>query len=348
MCEVTADVLLWCAAGRGIGLGHLMEGIALAEALTARGARPAFLVPADPAAAEILAPRPWPWQAAEGDAALAAVAARPPAVVVVDHRRPDLDLHRALADLGCPVAVIDQLGGAAVAADLLVNPSPVADWQTYEVHGPAPRHLRGPAHALLRPDIRAAAAAPPWWQRRRQPNILVTMGGVDRTGATLRVVAAAAALDPSPAIEVVVGAGFPHLDRLRALDVWDRPERTLDRAVPDLGARIRQAGLVVCAGGNTLYEIAHLESAAVVLWEDPHEEVMGRAFAEAGAARLVGNGLETPLEAITETLAGLVTDPDACRALGRAGRHLVDGQGADRVAAEILALADGGGYSSQH
>ncbi|MCB2186166.1 MAG: hypothetical protein KQJ78_07095 [Deltaproteobacteria bacterium] len=332
-------MIFWAEAAKGIGLGHLMESLALAGELRARGAACRYLITPYAPAGEILDAAGLAWEAAplaEGPARLAPWRAAGERWCVVDHRAAAWPHLAALQAQGWQVAVLDQLGGKPVICQVLVNPSLPPPWLCYDFPQGEPRLCLGPAYALLRPEFRAWRGRPPE-PRRAPPRVLVTLGGVDRTGATLRVVEALAGLGPGVAKEVILGAGFAHQAALDRLAAGRAPGFSFHRAVTDLARRLARADLVISAGGNTLYEAAALGVPALVLWEDPHEALQGEAFAARGAAWNLGKGMATGLQEIREAVAHLLADPARREAMSRQGRDLVDGQGVGRLADILLA-----------
>lgn len=335
-------IIFWAEAGHGIGMGHLMECVALAETMRRRGLAVRFIVPPYPAAAEILDRFGLPWTPAPIIASElpAPLNAGQPGLVIIDHRAVSLDHLRALHTSGWRLAVIDQLGGRAIIGDLLINGSLPEAWRRYEFPDGAPDCLFGPAYAILRSEFAARSddiADRGGIETTDAPTVLVSMGGVDRTGATLRVATALLPLGLGVRKEIVVGAGFIHRAALDSLPLDD--SFVVAQAVTDMPTRMARARLAISAGGNTLVELACLGVPALVLWEDPHEATHGEAFAAAGAARVVGNGLGAPVDAIAAAVGTLLTDTPRLAAMARAGRALVDGQGCKRVCDALQALS---------
>ena len=193
------------------------------------------------------------------------------------------------------------------------------------------RVYRGPQYFPL--DRRGPLDVPPI--RGRGRDVLLTLGGADRTEASLRIVPALAATLST----VVIGPAFRHRDALAriaassGLDIVNAPEglRTL----------LLRHRVVISAGGNTLFEAAAAGTPALVAWEDPHEEVQGKAFVEKGSARLLGRGAALDVAVAREGIARLLSSPTDLDAMSAAGRQLVDGRGADRIADLVLELAAG-------
>ena len=324
-------IIFWVEAHKKIGFGHLMETMTVADELRHRGHSPHFVITRDSDAERLVTSRGFSFSAtALTDAAPRLVDA---STVVVDHRSIELRHLLALRESGRRVAVIDQLGNKPIVADLLINAAIVPRWREYDFPQEPPKLLFGPDYMALRPNL-------PHIHRTRSPRkLLITMGGVDRSGATLRIIdALAAPLFNNFTKEIVVGAGFPHHEALQARRARLDDSFTFAHAVNDLPQRMAEAALTLCAGGNTLYELACLATPAMVLWEDPHEREQGEAFAAHGAAEVAGQGATLRLEALRQHVADLLSSPERLVALSSAGRRLVDGHGTQRICDEIEKL----------
>ena len=330
-------MFFWIEASREIGLGHLMESLALADELAERGQTIRFVVNPSPPAEGILTRRGFAHDLIPFSNALSRICTEPPGSIVVNHRQVD---HKTLSQLkktGWIVAVIDQLGDKLIECDLLVNYSLVTEWLDYQFIGEPPQCCFGAEYALLRPEFETLRNARRTRSNRR-PRILVSMGGVDRTGATLRVIEALRNVGIPMDKEVILGGGFRHGDELDALKPSLDDSFSFDQAVDDLGRRMREADLVISAGGNTLYEMACLGTPGLVLWEDPHELKSSSAFESQGTVEVLGNGLAVDLETIGKAVERLATERIGWERMSRNGQALIDGRGRQRIGDAILGL----------
>lgn len=335
-------MLFWAEGHHGIGLGHVYECMHLARTVSASGTPVSFAVSAYAPAHELLAMSNFVAQTSDTHDAPRIVALAHKEghqIVVVNHRAVAVKALRILRDAGLFVAVIDQLGGRQLVCNAVINAAPIPEWHRYEYEGEAPQELFGPSYALL-PSFFA--------ERKDMPRnsgdlrrILVTMGGVDRTGATLRIVQALAGV-PGVEKDVVVGPGFPFWSELNTLAAGlNDPHLNLARAVTDIHERMHRADVAISAGGNTLYELACLGTPAIVLWEDSHEDILGRAFAKAGCALHLGNGIETSLDNIRLVCVDLLATPEQRRTMSKAGQGFVDGKGTERTVEHLKTASSG-------
>ena len=207
--------------------------------------------------------------------------------------------------------------------DVLINPT-LSDFLS---NREAAVVLQGPQYFPLIPRMRSKCI--PLNERSR--NVLLTLGGADRTQATLRLLPA---LTKSSST-VVIGPGFKH-------------RKEVQRTAGDLGVatEIAPANLfellashriVISAGGNTLYEAAAMGTPALVAWEDPHEERQGKTFVSAGTARLLGRGADVDPGDVERAIDRLLGSAEL-QTMSDAALHLVDGGGVDRICNATLRL----------
>lgn len=320
-------------ASAKLGLGHAMRCLALAQGWIDAGGT-AVLFSQDPP--EPIVAR---W-VAEGVTVMSPDQYRSSALPSADwmvmdgpHLSVDADFPRASS-----ILMIDDDGRRdRYTCDLLLNQNPSAEPALYAGKTDA-RLLLGPAHALLRRDIRAWRG----WRRPIAPvanSLLITFGGSDPGCHTERALDAVALLprDLDLAVRVLVGGGNPRLAELR-----DRAAR-LSRVevihdAQDVGALIRQSDMVLSAAGSTLWELAVMATPMVIGAAVPVEHRPAQAMAARDAAVDLGPLERVSPETMSACLLELARNPTRRTALSVAARAVVDGNGIDRV---LDAMADG-------
>ncbi|WP_269714106.1 hypothetical protein [Caulobacter sp. NIBR2454] len=318
-------MIVWCAAGPELGVGHLSRCATLCQALVAAGEQPVLLVEAaadydgffDRAGCPVMrvAGRAQAWAFLEGRGG----------VLVTDLlglSKRDSDRARALG-LRPLVHINDSLGdyGADLLIDTDVTPSAVAPAGV--------RLLAGAEWHMVRPDVAAARPASPW-SGERAARVLLTFGGADPALAT-EVLAAGLAEAPFAAT-AALGPAMPRArkDALRA----DTGRVSFIEAPEDMAELILAHDLVVTLGGLTSYEAMVLgRPTACVSWRNMTPYVA--RLASAGVAADLG-----PLECAAPALLALAEDGAKLSALAAAGFEALDGRGAVRVAQVLRRMAE--------
>jgi UDP-2,4-diacetamido-2,4,6-trideoxy-beta-L-altropyranose hydrolase len=342
-------VLFFADAGPEVGGGHVMRCLTLARALTVAGAECAFVE--SRAAVSILRRYGWPDQTL---LAMASARTLPglvdyavrfdevfqPDVIVLDHYGAGAAEDEALRGQGRRIVVIDDLADRAHACDLLVDPGFGRRREDYAgLISEACPALLGPAYALVRPAFAGARPRALMRRARHEPvrRALISLGLTDLGGISRRVVEALMPTLGEVRLDIVLGAGAPSLDALSSLAGRDRRLR-LHLDTEEMATLTADADVAVGAGGSSLWERAcvGLPSASVILADN--QAPMTQSLAAAGAV-LALDAREPDFEAtLGAAWSRLIEDTDLRWSLSASAAELCDGRGAERVAAEILAL----------
>jgi len=336
---MTAVVALHVDGGPGVGLGHVSRGLGLAAALGERDCQPIFLIAEGSEVGGYLGrldrrvvacpPTATGLLAACGEVGAVAL-------VIDSYRVGDADLIR-LGASGLLLVCFDDTAERAIVAHLIVNGSPAALSMAYAVREGC-RYLLGPTYQIVRPEFVPDVARD---HAGLAANVLVTVGGDDVLGILRDLVAFFGSFwsAPSPGshVDVVVGPF------VRRLDHWDVPAGVrLHHAPPDMRALMIDADVAVSAGGQTLYELARCGTPTVGLCVADDQAPNLETLARMGAIEYVGRA-RTPgwIDRLAAALETLRHDASRRARMARTASHLINGQGAARVADEIGArLAD--------
>jgi UDP-2,4-diacetamido-2,4,6-trideoxy-beta-L-altropyranose hydrolase len=332
-------VLFRCDGGAGIGLGHIGRCQALAAAFGALGWRCRFAVTAEtlrmfPVADAIIVPA-----GMEGaQAVAAAVSAAKAECLVVDHYDLDASFERGARGDAQVAIAIDDLANRPHDCELIVDSNPQHSADDYAPHVAAStRLLLGPDYALLRPEFTEHRAAGQHSPSSTATRVLVTLGGADPTDVSSRVLAALPlvegnAVNPS----LVIGPAHPRRDELviAASAVGVTPIFN----PPDMAKLMAEAQMAVTAGGATSLELACLGIPMLVIVTAHNQRGLAEALARAGAAKALGEANSLSPQMIADAIGALARDRGRRRQMGLAGRRLVDGRGASRVADAVAGM----------
>ena len=314
-------VLFAAAAGPDLGFGHLVRAGILADAL---GVSRHIVLRGTSAAIETAIR--FGWTVHRGPAVLDHLQ---PDLLVVDEPSP-AEVRRWVERahrVAVPVATIHDGGSARAAGDMVIDGSLMA------AHVDRPTRASGPTFALLDAGIASLRAdrTPPEPYR-----VLIALGGgthVRRFGVAIAKSLAAAV----PSLDVLLAAGFVSRHPLPSLPAGCRWLHAPDGLAPHL----TRAGVVVVAGGITLYEACALGCATVAVPVVEAQRPAILAAARAGAVMAPG-ARHRRLSAgeVVRAVTELVANPATARTYRRRARQLLDGRGAERVADRLLTLIE--------
>jgi spore coat polysaccharide biosynthesis predicted glycosyltransferase SpsG len=320
------------------------RSLSLAAALRNREIQSWFLIDGDRAAIDLVEAAGFRATAITNVAAGAAVGragANGSTVLVVDSydvTAEDLD---ALGGQGWTIVAIDDVADRRLPVHLIVNGTVGAteSWYTGSHHhagSSAPLYLLGPSYVLLATEFTRGFDRS---NRDAIERVLVTVGGSDNHNVTPRLIEVGLAELQAARIDVIVG---PFFDNMSAID--DAARRadgrvTLWTAPAQMSDLMAVADVAICGGGQTTYELAAVGTPAVGVRCAANQTKNLDGFAAAGTLLYAGDADDRTLEsALRRHLRSLAENADSRTAMSRAGRRIVDGRGADRVAAAIAAL----------
>lgn len=330
-------VLLRCDGGPGIGVGHVMRCLAIAEEATARGhdVSLAGVVEGELLTAALhrsgLALHPVPGRlGASGDLPDEEVWAAHDVVHVDSYTVSDDVLGRLGTGSRPVLSTMHDGHDGRRPSDIAIDPTLGAE------STPRPADvawsLRGSRWVPLRPSVRLLqrpeGAAPA--ERLR---VVVVMGGADPAQCAPDALAAVQAAASSLAVDVqvTVVASPQTRERLDASAARSAGAVTVIDPTPELTAHLAGADLVVSAAGTTVWELCAMRvpMALVCVVDNQrtgYEQVLRRGMA---------CGLGTPADLrgaeATAALARLLSDPAARGELAHTADEVVDGLGAWRI-----------------
>lgn len=177
-----------------------------------------------------------------------------------------------------------------------------------------------------------------------QLHILLTTGGSDSydvLGKLLPILLERVKDTPScPVIfHAVIGTLYTHLQELQALAAT-HPDILLHKNVSDMASLMSAMDLSISAAGTMLYELCAMGIPAISYTIADNQIPAATAFDQVQAIPYIGDIRTTPdlCSHLADQLFVLLADPAARKKQSALMHSLVDGNGAKRIASEILTL----------
>ena len=332
------SILFRCDASAEIGFGHLVRCLALADEIHhLSGSRVGFAMRETAHGYDVVRQHGYevfnlPSKRGDYSAWLDETMRRFNAKIVIVDVRDDLSRQQleSLGGKGRLIVLLDDLSDRRFAADLSFYP-PVpqvrrADWANF--HG---ERLVGWEWTILRSQF----AAPLQRETTRRSNLLITMGGSDPAGITLKAVRAVELVSADFAATIILGPGFRHTNALRELLATARHQFTVRENVNDMRAQMVQSDLALCSYGMTAFELAASGVPAIYLCLTEDHAESASALADAGAGWSLGVVGAVEDRQVANALGELLADAGRHAQMSADARRLIDGKGARRVA-EVL------------
>jgi UDP-2,4-diacetamido-2,4,6-trideoxy-beta-L-altropyranose hydrolase len=334
-------------ADSDIGTGHLMRCLALAQAWRDTGGTAVLLTAcrlqelngrfaAEGARVELLSAVP----GSDEDAGETWATARRLGAgwVVLDGYHFSGAFQRQVRRGGLRVLAIDDYGHAGhYTADLVLNQNLHATEDLYEGREPYTRLLLGTRFALLRReflDWHGGGREVPEVARK----VLVTLGGSDPDGVTLKVVEALGQVGlPGLEAVVVVGAANPRRVEVEALVRRMAADIRIRSNITDMPELMAWADVAVAAGGTTTWERAMLGLPSLVIVLADNQRELAEASAQGGIGWDLGPHEALSVPTLADASRRLLLDARTRAEMARRGPEYVDGLGADRVVTRLCA-----------
>lgn len=327
-----------CDGGPDVGLGHVVRCLALADALRdAHGCRVRFLVRKGPVAKSIILKAGYlvsePADGLDEETWIRQVIEREcPAALLMDFRAglSPLAVER-WRRRGILMISIDDPEYKRVACDLLFFP-PIPQVDYLDWSGFTGELYVGWEWVVLREQFGTIGRVR---KVNSQPLVLVTMGGSDPEGLTLKAVKALDSMHDAFNVVVILGAAFCHKQKLQEILSRTRRGFEVRSNVTNMAEVMAETDLAVASFAVTAYELAAMRVPGVYLCLSEDHALSASAFSKAGIALVLGVFATVTQQALADGIRYLLNDSAARCTMAQRCAELVDGRGAQRTAQVI-------------
>ncbi len=333
-------------ASVAMGTGHVMRCLALAQAWQDAGGRAVFAMAEATSAiqsrltaesCEVVSLSHTAGSAEDASQTIALADERKSDWMVVDGYQFGGEYQSALKRTGRKVLFIDDNGHAEhYSADLVLNQNAYACEDLYRNREAGTELLLGLQYAMLRREFRV-------WRELRRDNVgggkvLVILGGSDPANLMLRVVEALeyvrlATLDAT----IVLGGSNPHTLELESAVAKAEVRLRLLRNVTSMPEVMAWADIAVSSAGTTALELAFMGVPTILVTVADNQRSNARACAKLEIALNLGDLAQASPVQLAAAVRELIADSGRRTRMTHKARTLVDGLGAERVAARLIA-----------
>jgi len=347
------NLLIRADASVAMGTGHVMRCLALAQAWQDAGGRAIFAMAESTDAirsrlaaesCEVVQVLGTAGGLDDSSETVRLAAAHKARWVVVDGYQFGGRYQLALKEAGCKILFLDDNGHARhYSADLVLNQNAYPGEDLYCDRDSGTELLLGLPYAMLRREFRA-------WRdrkfdtRKNGGRVVVTLGGSDAGNLTPRVIAALEQLGPGTVeARVVAGGSNPNARELERAEATSRIDLCLLRNVTNMPELMAWADVAVSAAGTTVLELAFMGVPTILVTVADHQKPNALACERLGIAESMGDLVKLSSAQLAAAVSGLMADFERRRKMTLTARSLVDGRGADRVVARLMAASESKG-----
>lgn len=342
-------ILFRADGNHSLGVGHIMRCLSIADAFREIGEEVVFVV-ADDSMSGLISLRGYraiPLDTNYSDMAgelkrmLMRVDEVSPQLIVVDSYYVTAQYLSALK-MRSPIAYIDDVMAFAYPVDFLINYNVYADKTAYEQlyadnNLIPPEFLLGTTYAPLRKQFKTL---PPKIISEKCSDIFISTGGADPAHLALRYAKYIVAHDCGNSIKyhILVGAMNPDLVAIEDIAA-DCDNILVHSNVSDMKSLICSCDFAISAAGSTLYEICACGVPLITYVMADNQIPGAMAFASNGLALYCGDIRDGDIcPAVFRAVEQLASDCGKRQSLSRKMQRLIDGNGAERMAHQLLRL----------
>jgi len=186
---------------------------------------------------------------------------------------------------------------------------------------------------IIRKEFSTTPCSTPNASCSKIPKILVTMGGSDPEGLTIKAVKALEMIQFEGSFEVIIvlGSGFQYKEELEKLISGCKQHFELRKNVHNMAELMAQSDLAVASFGMTAYELAAIGVPAIYLCLTEDHAESASAFVKEGMAISLGIFTQVSEEMIAKEINALLNNKSLLSKLtGNAKKH-IDGKGTIRI-----------------
>lgn len=320
-----------------IGMGHIMNSLAVAEELRKFPVEIYFIMKRFPEAIAKVCEAgymveeidPHLTEAECFDKTIRILKEKNTSFLITDLLEIKEDYSSGLKKNGIKCLSIDILGKIRLKSDIIINRTTVTSrFSRYDKSQPTKYYL-GPQYVPLGNQFMGLDQEIREINQKAQ-EVLLCFGGGDEYNLSARVAWILSRFSGIK-ITIVLGAAFKLEEELREIVSQFPQPPTVIKDTKEMKQLFLQSDLAVCAGGSILYELAITGTPAVIIPMNDHQVENAEEFEKFGSVISVGLHSEIEDQDIENAIKHLF-DFSRRKSMSEAGKKITDGKGAERIA----------------
>lgn len=336
------SVLIRCDGSPQLGFGHIVRCLALADELRdVHGCKIAFAIRKDSLGRLMVREKGYQVMMPDDHSAFNYSQWLKKVIVSIDARVLILDVRddlpvaslRALKVQDILIVTIDDPSERRLVADLAFYP-PVPQVRRMSWEGFTGKLYAGWEWILLRKEF----SKRPHKVSQSSHVVLITMGGSDPYGLTLKAVKALDLLRDDFNTIVLLGPGFMHLDALKDLISKTRRCFNLEQNFKDIPGLMAQADIALGSFGVTAYELASMGVPGIYMCLTEDHAKSASVFVDAEISICLGVYSSVTPDIIATATQNLLRDPKRREMMSKRSLDYIDGRGSIKIAEIIVGM----------
>lgn len=338
-------------ANSQIGSGHIMRCMAIAEQMRRRGREVTFLV-ANKESEALLEKQSFPsivlhadWSNLESELEILLTLIKEKSIktLFIDSY---FVTQKYLNRLKQQVTLfyLDDIKAFDYPVDLLVNYSITSKKREYEqlYTGELPSLLLGAEYVPLRAEFLSTQAKE---IKKQVKHILVTTGGADQYNLSAALVEAAEKLKLTERFyfHIISGKMNQYVNELKQIGAANKAVYIYENAT-NMSELMKKCDIAISAGGTTLYELCAVGIPTLCFTVAENQVNGAKGLHAKKAMQYVGDIQEGKAQLIEELIKGIEryqADWELRKTTSEIMQHIIDGQGAERIAQAMLSFEKG-------
>lgn len=336
------SILFRCDGSPQLGFGHVVRCLALADELRdVHCCKVAFAIRKDSLGRSMVREKGYQVMMPDDHGAFNYTQWLEEVIVSIDARVLILDVRddlpvaalKALKAQGILIVTIDDPSERRLVADLAFYP-PVPQVRRMNWEGFKGKLYAGWEWVLLRKEFSKRTRKVP----HSSPVVLITMGGSDPNGLTLKAVKALDLLGDDFNTIVLLGLGFMHWNALKDLISKTQRRFNLVQDFKDIPGLMAQADIALGSFGVTAYELAAMGVPGIYMCLTEDHAKSASVFVDAEISICLGVYSSVTPEIIATATQNLLRDPKRREMMSRRSLDYIDGRGSIRIAEIIIGM----------
>lgn len=254
---------------------------------------------------------------------------------ILDMREYGENLSKKLFQNNIKHVLFDDAWCKRVYANMIYNGTNVKKYHNYEIINKNSKLYLGPNYWILDKNFKTFAKKPSSIKPKKTFSIVISMGGSDPYNLTTSTTESILKI-PNLHLSVIIGSFFSHKNLLKKL-IKSNQKISLYESSNQIWKIFSNADLVICNGGNTLFELTCMGVPTMCIPMVKHEIKYAQEFSSKNCISNL-NLREKNTSIIRSNVLKLLNNTKLRKTMCIHSKKTVDGKGLNRVLKKILEL----------